>query len=351
MSTTTPTRLAATWFDGTSAKAQPCELAWQDGVLLLQVGELTSKRYALQTVVWPERTRHGKRQLLLPDGGVVSLPSSSAWDNWAQAAGLAQPLAARWALSWRAVAGAGVLLVGLGFGAWRWGIPWGAQAVARWVPEQVQNKIGQSVLSDLEARGWLRSSELPPDAQQRIQEAAAHMLRQAYSPLPKYKLHLREAPSWMGPNAFALPSGDVVVTDALVLLLQTASATVSPARLGVVAHEMGHVQHQHGLRALLELGALSALAGWWVGDYSSLLASTPALFAQAGYSRDHERDADLEAVRVMRAAGINPAVMAEFFKKAQSQTPQRDPDRPRFGLASHPSDAERIQFFEQAALK
>jgi Zn-dependent protease with chaperone function len=360
-STATPAAsLQATWFDGRSAQPQPCEISFDAALgaapnkpdLLLTSPNLTVKRYTQASVVWPERTRHGKRQLLLPDGGVVSLPDSQAWDQWAQAAGLAQPLAARWALSWRGVVAASCLLVVVGLGAWRWGIPWGAQALALWVPDRVPAALGQRVLADLHDRRWLSPSELPPEAQQRIQDAVADMVRRGYKGpggAPKYQLHLRKAAHWLGPNAMALPSGDVVVTDALVTMLQTDSATVSPALLGVVAHELGHLRQRHGMRALFEFGAISALTGWWLGDYSTLLAATPALFAQASYSRDHERAADAEAALLMRAAGINPRVMVDFFSKAQQAKGVSSGDTPRLGLASHPPSEERVRFFEQAA--
>ena len=165
--------------------------------------------------------------------------------------------------------------------------------------------------------------------------------------VPAFRLHFRKAPKWLGPNAFALPGGDIVITDALVVLLKSAGDTVDPALLGVVAHELGHVRERHGLRLVFEAGAITALTGWWLGDFSSILAAAPALAAQAGYSRDHERSADFEARRVMRAAGIDPAAMATFFQAVQKAAPERDGESPAFGLSTHPVDSERIRFFQE----
>jgi predicted Zn-dependent protease len=345
-------RLSARWFDGVSAQAQSCELGWQDGTLLMWVPDATEpRRYSSKQVVWPERSRHGLRQILLPDGAVVSLPDANAWDSWAEAAGIAQPLAARWAMSWRGVAVALVLLVATVLAAWRWAIPWGAQQLAGWVPESVQVGIGQSVLRDLEGRGWLLPSELPREVRQGINDAVVQMVQMAYrdQPAPRYQLHFYKAPRWLGPNAFALPSGDIVVTDALVTLLQGDGDSVSRALLGVVAHELGHVRERHGLRLVFEAGAVSVLAGWWIGDYSAVLAGAPALAVQAGYSRGHERDADAHALRVMKDAGIDPRAMLQFFQALKEAVPERDGDATAFGLATHPVDSERIRFFEGGA--
>ena len=341
--------LNATLFDGHSAQAQACELHWEAGQLRVLGGLQGPRSYAAAQIVWPERTRHGQRQLLLPDGAVVSLPDAQAWDAWAEQVGLVQPLAARWALSWRGVGLAFGLLVLTVLLAWRWGIPWGARQAADWVPATWEQRLGQQVMQDVEQR-WLKPSALP-EAEQRQIEAAVRAMAQAAYPdeqRPAYRLHLRKGPKWLGPNAFALPGGDVVVMDALVDLLREPGRSVAPSLLGVVAHELGHVRERHGLRMLFESAALSALAGWWIGDYSAVMAGAPVWLAQAQYSRGHERSADAEAKRVLRAAGLDPAEMARFFEKLAQAEPQRSGDEQHFGLASHPADAERIRFFKQA---
>ena len=348
-----PAPLKARYFDGRSAREQPCTLQWEAGTLVLSLddGSAPPQRHPAARVVWPERTRHGRRQLLLPDGGVVSLDDAAAWDRWAAEAGVAQPLAARWALQWRGVLLAVLLLVGGLLAAWRWGIPWGAAQLAQWMPQAPQQRIGQQVMADLRQRGWLQPSELPGPVRQRIEDEVAGMVARAFGrsgqpEAPAYRLHIHKAPKWLGPNAFALPGGDIVVTDALVKLLQSDGDRVHPALLGVVAHELGHVRQRHGLRLLMEAGAVGAVLGWWIGDYSALLAGAPALALQAGYSRQHEFDADTEALRTLRGAGLDPRDMRFFFEALKKAHPERNGDDPMFGLATHPADSERMQRFE-----
>jgi predicted Zn-dependent protease len=340
--------LRALWFDGASARAQPCELECQGNELVLHVAGAGPRRYAKEKVGWPERTRYGARQARLPDGGVVSVTDARAWDTWARLAGMAQPLAARWAMSWRAVMLSLVLLLAFMGSAWRWGIPWAAEKAAQWVPETFQSKLGEHVLQDLEQRQWLSPSELEPEVRQRIDQAVSAMVKRAYrEEAPTFRLQFRKAPRWLGPNAFALPGGELVITDALVALLKSKGNTVNPALLGVVAHELGHVRARHGLRLVFEASAVTVLTGWWLGDFSSILATAPALVVQAGYSRDHERSADFESRRVMLAAGIDPIAMVAFFEALQAVSPERDGDDPAFGLATHPVDSERIRFFQE----
>lgn len=341
--------LQARWFDGRSPQPRPCRLdRLPDGQLHLQPeaeGEL-ARVYPAAQVQWPERTRHGRRQIVLPDGGTVDLPDAQAWDAWALAHGLAEPMAVRWAASWRMTLISGFLLLLTAVVMWRWVLPWGAEAATAVVPEALERRIGEQALNEVE-RLWLEPSKLAPEEQARIQARVARMAGAAYPEgPPSYRIHFRDGGKALGPNAFALPGGDIIITDALVQLLREPGESVSPALLGVVAHELGHVRHQHGLKMVFRTGATGALIGLWIGDYSTVLATIPTWLAQAGYSREAEREADDEALRVMREAGIDPRSMVVFFQRMQRELPERKGDDRMMGLASHPADSERIRLFE-----
>jgi Zn-dependent protease with chaperone function len=123
----------------------------------------------------------------------------------------------------------------------------------------------------------------------------------------------------------------------------------------VLAHEVGHVRHRHGMRMLVQFALLGTVTGLAIGDFSSLLAAVPALLGQMAYSRDFEREADAESVRLLRTAGISPDVMVAFFERVDAwrrskagQLVGADFD-PGIAFSSHPADAERIAFFRAAA--
>ena len=54
-------RLASTWFDGHSPRAQACELRIEDHELVLTV-DGHERRYPVRQVRWAERRSHGQRQ-------------------------------------------------------------------------------------------------------------------------------------------------------------------------------------------------------------------------------------------------------------------------------------------------
>ena len=172
--------------------------------------------------------------------------------------------------------------------------------------------------------------------------------------VPPWNLVFRA--SRIGPNALALPGGTLVMTDELVALVDGNTDVLT----AVLAHELGHLQHRHGLRMLVQVTLLGTLTSVLLGDFSTVLAGGAALVGQAHYSRNAEREADAAAVRVLRAARISPAAMVTLFDKmaekrstsaAHNAQPPDGGTRDWLGIAfaSHPPDAERVRFFQDAA--
>jgi len=219
----------------------------------------------------------------------------------------------------------------------------------RQLPAAVEQRAGDEALAYLDGH-LLSASALPAQRQDELRRSFAAVAARAAPTLgstPAYQLLLRQGPPEMGPNAFALPGGVIVVTDALATLL----ATQPDALNGVIAHELGHVRHRHGLRLAVQSGVAGAAAGLLVGDVSSVLAGLPTLLVTLGYSRDFEREADEHAYAMMRAAGLSPSAMVGFFEQLADW---RERDGPKDGLpalpigfSSHPADAERIAFFSR----
>ncbi|MGD9832902.1 MAG: M48 family metallopeptidase, partial [Piscinibacter sp.] len=105
-------------------------------------------------------------------------------------------------------------------------------------------------------------------------------------------------------------------------------------------------RHRDGMRMLIQASAVGVLASVVVGDFNSLLATVPVVLGQSAYSRDAERRADEESARLLRDAGLSPAVMVGFFEKLAKEQGEH---RLGIAIASHPADEERIRFFREAA--
>lgn len=331
--------LDAHYFDGRSAAAHPVRVR-RDGPALRITGEGLDLRVPLRQVQWPERTRHGARVAELPDGAQLQALDAAAWDELARRCGRGDGAVVRAQQSWRAVVASLVLLVAVVAGAYRWGIPLAAQGALAVLPLSADRAVGDVAWPAIEAE-LLKPSALPAAEQARLRASFARFVAaQPAGSVPVHRLEFRG--SRIGPNAFALPGGTVVMTDELVKLVAADEQVIN----GVLAHELGHVRHRDGMRMLLQASAVGVLASAVLGDFSSLLAAVPVVLGQAAYSRDAERRADAEAARMLQAAGVSPAVMVVFFEKVASVSGD---NRLGIAIASHPADAERVRFFRDAA--
>ena len=340
--------IAAEYFDGRSARAHAVRAELSGGCLHVRGVEIDLSVPVAQ-VQWPERTRHGPRVAHLPGGAALHCAHGTAWDAWRRAAGTGDTLVVRAQQSWRATLVSVLLLTLALVAGFVWGVPWVARAAVAVLPQRVDLAVGEAALESLDGQ-LLEPTRLPAPERQRIVSAFERAVAAMPSGgVPPWRIEFRK--SRIGPNAFALPGGTIVMTDELVQRVRADERIL----VGVLGHELGHVRHRHGMRALAQVSALSAAAGLVLGDFSSLLASVPVWLGQAAYSRDAERAADAEAVRLLKAAGYSPRVMVEFFEAVR----QGDDAKPRreepgaswlgIAIASHPADDERIAFFREAA--
>lgn len=339
--------LLVDYFDGLSARAHRVSMCFDQGMLQLTGPDLF-RQVSINKVQWSERTRHGTRSAHFVDGGSVQSLDNSHWDTWLKAHALGEPLVVRAQQSWRwsALATCVLLLVAV-LGYW-WGLPMAARALAPLVPISVDQELGQRTLQAMDEQ-WLRPSQLdePAKAHWRqtfsaatTRQGIAAGRRSPESASPRVQLHFRHAS--MGPNAFALPDGSIVITDELISLLQDREDVI----LGILGHELGHIQLRHGLRSLIQTGLLGVISSAVFGDFSTWLAGAPALLGHLAYSRDMEREADDVAIDFMHRNHIKPSVMAVFFQRVKAAKPSGQD----LGIAfsSHPADAERIARFKAA---
>jgi predicted Zn-dependent protease len=149
-------------------------------------------------------------------------------------------------------------------------------------------------------------------------------------------------------NALAAPGGLIFVTRGILGCCPHETAVAS-----VLAHEIGHVQGKHGLRAiqksritdaLLILGAEGAktlggqnLANLTQAFEGSINDITQTLI-NSGYSRAYESEADQTAVKIMRRVGYNPEGLVEMLRIMKSKLVANRPDF----ASTHPSPESRI---------
>jgi predicted Zn-dependent protease len=213
-----------------------------------------------------------------------------------------------------------------------------ARPIANTIPFELENQIGSAARQSLN-REWAECSG-PGNAE--LTSLVNRLEQQLDAP---YTIQVSVVRAGLK-NAFALPGGHIVITNALLSFME------GPDELaGVLAHEMGHVALRHPLENMLsQLGVLLAV-NVVIGGGSSDIAGLGALFATTSYTRDYERLADDFALDLLRDAKISPSGYANLFQRFNEI--EQDGSSGLLGLSNllrtHPLSIDRAALATQAA--
>ena len=136
------------------------------------------------------------------------------------------------------------------------------------------------------------------------------------------------------------------VTDELANLL----ADKPNALKAVLLHEIGHVVHQHSVRMTAQSAASTIVLAVIFGDLEGIaevVLGTGASFAQQGFSRDMEREADSYALIQLENLGYSSNDFADAIEALQGAHTSENEHLEKVNnlleyLSSHPSAQERI---------
>lgn len=337
--------IAGVYYDGRTARAYAVRVAvGRDGVRM--EGDGIERFVPLEQTKISERLGSAPRKLSFPDGAICELRDHEAFEAQLRLAGIRAGYIDRLQRSTRAGLMALVVTILLGVAGYIWGLPGFAAWAARAIPEDVTALLSEQTLA-LFDKTWFEDSQLSDARKTELESAFARL--QPQDGALHYRLLFRSSPT-IGPNAFALPNGDIVLLDELVNL-----ASDDEQVLAVLGHELGHVHHRHGLRLLIQGALTGTLIALWLGDTNSLLVALPTILAQAHYSRTFESEADAYGVALLRVNGIAPERFAEILEKL-SKAPDSDavaaPAQEGWAdyLASHPAPASRIRALREGRI-
>ena len=184
------------------------------------------------------------------------------------------------------------------------------------------DQIGYKLVKNLEAMLYSQGKELPYP----------------------FEFHLLAKPEV---NAFALPGGQVFITETLYRALEGSEGRESDkhsARIaGVLGHEIGHVIHRHGSERMAKGNLISGIvgaAGVAGGDMSSRnVAAYVGNLASMKYGREDELESDLWGIDLMILSGYHPSYLLDVMEVLKASKGGAGP--PEF-LSTHPSSETRI---------
>ena len=205
--------------------------------------------------------------------------------------------------------------------------------------QQAEVQIGESVYQQLLQKGEIVHSSpyyavLAPIAR-KIKSVADP---QYFRPFTFILVHESQ------PNAFAVPGGNVYVTDSLMTFVENREELA-----GVLCHETSHDIHHDVVNNLVKdqraqqnagivAGLVNVLTGGKYAGVINMGANVDVLTAVQGYSREVETAADLKGADTCAQAGSNPWGMVWLFQRFEKASSGGQLEM----LADHPTDDHRI---------
>ena len=142
-------------------------------------------------------------------------------------------------------------------------------------------------------------------------------------------------------NAFAMPNGHLIVYSGLIL-----NSDYQEELIGVLCHEIAHIQLNHVMKKMLSEMGLSVLITMSSGNGSPVIIKEALKrLSSLTYERGLEKEADLKAVDYMIKANLNPSAFANFlFKQSLNEN---EASKYLQWASSHPDSRERSVYINE----
>jgi hypothetical protein len=152
---------------------------------------------------------------------------------------------------------------------------------------------------------------------------------------PDVRVHLVKTPYF---NASMAPNGMMQVWSGLMLRVDNEAQLAA-----VLGHEIGHYLQRHSLERLRDAKSRSAF-GMFIGMFgvAGALGQLGLIAGQFAYGREHEREADMIGVTLMRQAGYDAGEAARVWENLQLEIAERPEAAQNPLFATHPMPAERM---------
>lgn len=186
-----------------------------------------------------------------------------------------------------------------------------------------------------------------------VKEVGSEVVSQSSAAKSPYRFDFHLLDDDKTVNAFALPGGQVFITEALMRRFKTRGQLAA-----VLGHEVAHVVGRHGAEQLAKAQLTQGLTGAAVlATYDpqrpgsiggAALAALIGKMINMRYGRADELESDALGVKFMSDAGYDPRAMASVMKILAEAGGGRS--APEF-FSTHPNPENRIKRIEEAIQK
>lgn len=146
-------------------------------------------------------------------------------------------------------------------------------------------------------------------------------------------------------NAFALPDGNIVVFTGIL------DAIENPNELaGLIGHETAHVNRRHSMKMLCRnLSGYLFISAIFndINGITAVIGDNIHSLQSMSYSRNFEKEADIDALKILQKNNIDPKGMLILFDRLENN---HSIEIPEF-LSSHPITKERSNYIKNLIAK
>lgn len=334
------TKITGRLFEHQSSDFSDCALIIEDGEAFTEIFGLDRQSIGqFSKIKIQPRLGSFAQKLTLPDGRVFETEDLEAVEAL-KPGGFWNKVARSEKTGWHLLPMA-IATPFLAFGLYKLMIPVLITMGMAVTPDQALWAIDKNSMATMEAL-VLEPSNIPDERQAELTEIFEQLLaaKNRKGSLSdrnfKYVLLFKDADK-IGPNAFALPGGTIVVTDDLIEQFEDDDIIAA-----VLGHEIGHVDEQHSLRQIYRSLGIWYLVTMIAGDSGEILEDMlleGSALLSLSYSRDHEMSSDNYSYDLLKEAGLPTDGMVHFFDQLSKNYPV-----PKDGewAQSHPIAENRI---------
>jgi len=139
-------------------------------------------------------------------------------------------------------------------------------------------------------------------------------------------------------NAFALPNGHIIIYSGLIL-----NSDNQEELIGVICHEIAHIQLNHVMKKLIKEVGLSVLISMTTGKGGTeIIKETAKMLSSTAFDRNFEKEADIKAVDYLINAKVNPEPFANFLFKLSDR--ENEAAKYLTWVSTHPESKERAKY-------
>jgi predicted Zn-dependent protease len=198
--------------------------------------------------------------------------------------------------------------------------------------EKVEQQLGDLIWSQ---QGM---DELPKDSNyKRVDRIIRRLCAANEIDVKRVKLHIVENGEV---NAFALPDYHMVMYSGLLKNVKNDGELA-----GVLGHELAHMELSHVMKKLGKEVGLSVLISITTGELGGdAIKEVIGMLSSSAYDRKLEKDADAQAVKYLRKAGIDHDDFANFLDRLGQE--EAGVPKELSWLSTHPDSRERAKYIK-----